>query len=156
GLSGQQQHLHLDHQPRPGSRLLPLLGLGPRLRQLGRLRQLRRPLGQLQQQHHVHPDVRFLGRHRALTAALAAGLAFASLGEAGTRASPQFAAALPATRLQFGLTNLDPTWMTTSGVPCGYRYTYLAGGVNTTGNWLTWQDPAKPPGQFALDYMNNS
>ena len=46
--------------------------------------------------------------------------------------------------------------MTGSGVPWRYRYQYLAGGVNTSGNWLTWQDPSKPPGQFALDYMANS
>ncbi|HEX9364502.1 MAG TPA: hypothetical protein VGA47_12045 [Candidatus Dormibacteraeota bacterium] len=46
--------------------------------------------------------------------------------------------------------------MTDSGVPWRYRFTYLAGGVNTQGNWLTWQDPAKPPGQFALDYMTSS
>jgi hypothetical protein len=65
-------------------------------------------------------------------------------------------AALPAGRLEFGLSNNDTTWMTTSGVPWRYRFTYLAGGVNTTNNWLTWQDPAKPPGQYALDYMTSS
>ena len=65
-------------------------------------------------------------------------------------------AALPSTRLEFGLNNLDSTWMTSSGVPWRYRYQYLAGGVNTTNNWLTWQNPAQPPGQFALDYMTAS
>jgi len=65
-------------------------------------------------------------------------------------------APLPSTRLEFGLSNLDVSWMTASGVPWRYRYQYLAGGVNTTGNWLTWQDLAKPPGQFALDFMTNS
>jgi len=46
--------------------------------------------------------------------------------------------------------------MTASGVPWRYRYTYLAGGVNTPNPWPTWQDPALPPGQYALDYMNQS
>ena len=66
------------------------------------------------------------------------------------------AAPLPATRLEFGLSNLDIDWMKNSGVPWGYRFQYLAGGVNTTGNWLTWQDMALPPGQFAVDYMASS
>jgi hypothetical protein len=66
------------------------------------------------------------------------------------------AAPLPATRLEFGLSNFDVSWMTGSGVPWRYRFTYLAGGVNTSGNWFTWQDPAKPVGQYALDYMTSS
>ena len=66
------------------------------------------------------------------------------------------AAPLPATRLEFGLSNGDVTWMTSSGVPWRYRFAYLAGGVNTANNWFTWQDPAKPPGQYALDYMTSS
>jgi hypothetical protein len=65
-------------------------------------------------------------------------------------------APLPASRLEFGLSNHDVTWMTASGVPWRYRYAYLAGGVNTSSNWLTWQDLALPPGQYALDYMNGS
>src|SRR2546430_769408 len=65
-------------------------------------------------------------------------------------------APLPASQLEFGLTNGDVSWMTSTGVPWRYRYVYLAGGVNTTNNWLTWQDPAKPPGQYALDYMTSS
>lgn len=48
------------------------------------------------------------------------------------------AAPLPATRLEFGLSNGDVTWMTSSGVPWRYRFTYLAGGTNTPSNWLTW------------------
>jgi hypothetical protein len=68
------------------------------------------------------------------------------------------ASSLPSGRLHFGLANGPDSlnWMTTSGVPWRYRYQYLAGGVNTGGNWLTWQDPAKPQGQFALDYLSNS
>ncbi len=66
------------------------------------------------------------------------------------------AAPLPSARLEFGLSNGDTSWMTSSGVPWRYRFTYLAGGVNTSNNWLTWQDPAKPPGQYALDYMTSS
>jgi hypothetical protein len=61
-------------------------------------------------------------------------------------------------RLDFGLAS-EPDqlgWMTSSGVAWKYRYTYIAGGVNNANNWLTWQDPALPPGQYALDYMNNT
>jgi hypothetical protein len=65
-------------------------------------------------------------------------------------------APLPSDRLQFGLNNLDAGWMTSSGVPWRYRFQYLSAGVNTGKGWETWQDPAKPPGQFALDYMNSS
>ena len=46
--------------------------------------------------------------------------------------------------------------MTSSGVPWRYRFQYLSAGVNTGSGWETWQDPAKPPGQFALDFMTNS
>ncbi len=66
--------------------------------------------------------------------------------------------ALPADRLHFGVANGPDRlgWMSASGVPWRYRYTYLAGGVNTSAPWPTWQDPALPPGQYALDYMRNS
>ena len=47
-------------------------------------------------------------------------------------------------------------WMKESGAAWDIRYQYLAGGVNTPGNWKTWQDPALPAGQFALDYLNES
>src|ERR1700716_902218 len=55
----------------------------------------------------------------------------------------------------FGLANgpSDIGWMTSSGVPWGYRYQYLAGGVNTGTGWETWNTP---PGQFAGYYMTNS
>jgi hypothetical protein len=68
------------------------------------------------------------------------------------------AAPLPADRIHFGVSSGpgDLGWMTGSGVPWRYRYQYLAGGVNTGHGWETWQDPAKPPGQFALDYMRQS
>ena len=61
-------------------------------------------------------------------------------------------------RLEFGLSNgpSDLSWMTGSGVPWRYRYQYISGGVNTSGNWETWQDPSLPPGQFALDYVTAS
>src|SRR5436309_16034491 len=60
-------------------------------------------------------------------------------------------------RLEFGLSNGpgSESWMTSSGVPWHYRYTYLAGGLYNN-PWPTWQDPALPPGQFALDYMTSS
>lgn len=47
-------------------------------------------------------------------------------------------------------------WMTGSGAAWDMRYLYLAGGVNTNGNWKTWQWDQLPPGQFAIDYMNES
>src|SRR5215510_1980769 len=95
---------------------------------------------------------------RTLAAVCALGLAAAMSTTSPTlpaRAQTQ-AVPLPASRLEFGLSNLDSSWMTGSGVPWRYRFTYLAGGVNTPGNWFTWQDPAKPVGQFALDYMTGS
>jgi hypothetical protein len=90
-----------------------------------------------------------------LIASSIGALAAAANANANVAAS-RVATALPGGRVEFGLSNLDTTWMTSSGVPWRYRFQYLAGGVNTSGNWLTWQDPAKPPGQFALDYMTSS
>src|SRR3981189_3676538 len=57
--------------------------------------------------------------------------------------------------LGFGLANgpSEIGWMTSSGVPWGYRYQYLAGGVNTGTGWETWN---RPPGQLAGYYMTNS
>src|SRR5437588_2845333 len=57
--------------------------------------------------------------------------------------------------LGFGLANqpAEIGWMTSSGVPWGYRYQYLAGGVNTGTGWETWNSP---PGQFAGYYMADS
>ncbi len=95
---------------------------------------------------------------RALVIALSVCLA-ATLSAGGSparAAQPATRAALPSDRLHFGLSNLDQTWMTSSGVPWRYRFQYLSGGVNTTHGWETWQDPALPPGQFAVDYMKNS
>jgi len=62
---------------------------------------------------------------------------------------------IPSTRLEFGLANgpSDLSWMTTSGVPWKYRYTYLAGGVNTLSGWETWNSPA---GAYATYYMDAS
>src|SRR5256885_16670011 len=55
----------------------------------------------------------------------------------------------------FGLANQPSEigWMTSSGVPWGYRYQYLSGGVNTGTRWETWN---RPPGQFAALYMTTS
>ncbi len=65
--------------------------------------------------------------------------------------------ALPSDKLHFGLASGPDQlfWMTLSHVPWRYRYTYLAGGLYNN-PWPSWQDPALPPGQYALDYMNNS
>src|SRR5438445_10078874 len=57
--------------------------------------------------------------------------------------------------LNFGLSS-EPnalTWMTSSGVPWTYRYTYLSAGVNTGNGWETWNTPA---GQYATYYMKAS
>ena len=94
-------------------------------------------------------------RRAALAAVVVVLLGSTSVPRIGSAALAS-ATSLPATRLEFGLSNLDSTWMTSSGVPWRYRYQYLAGGVNTSGNWLTWQDLSLPPGQFALDYMRSS
>ncbi|MBI3857768.1 MAG: hypothetical protein HY293_18965, partial [Planctomycetes bacterium] len=61
-------------------------------------------------------------------------------------------AGLPA-HVAVGLGNFDLTWPNASGVPWGYRYQYLSGGVNTGSGWSTWNAPA---GEFALLYMNAS
>ena len=77
--------------------------------------------------------------------------AFAALAPGRTA---QAAAGLPA-GLNFGLGN-DPgdlSWMTSSGVPWKYRYTYLAGGVNTGNGWETWNTPS---GQYASYYLSAS
>ena len=42
------------------------------------------------------------------------------------------------------------TWLQGAGVPFDYRYQYLAGGVNTGGDWETWNTP---PGQFVNYYF---
>ncbi|HET9892253.1 MAG TPA: hypothetical protein VFQ42_17300, partial [Mycobacterium sp.] len=57
--------------------------------------------------------------------------------------------------LNFGLGNNpgDLSWMTNSGVPWKFRYAYLAGGVNTTSGWETWNTPA---GAYASYYMSAS
>src|SRR2546430_4273375 len=50
----------------------------------------------------------------------------------------------PSTRLEFGLASgpSDLSWMTSSGVPWKYRYTYPAGRVDTGSGWETWNSPA--------------
>ncbi|TMB60598.1 MAG: hypothetical protein E6J51_12835, partial [Chloroflexi bacterium] len=70
-------------------------------------------------------------------------------------ASPARAAVTLPAGLHFGLGNNpgDLGWMTASGVPWRYRYCYLAGGVNTSSGWETWN---LPPGQYAAYYMSNS
>lgn len=62
---------------------------------------------------------------------------------------------LPADRLHFGVSS-EPNrlaWMTGSGVPWRYRYTYLSAGVNTGQGWATWNQPA---GQYATYYLEAS
>ena len=69
--------------------------------------------------------------------------------------APARAAVTLPSGLHFGLGS-DPAslgWMTSSGVPWRYRYTYLSAGVNTGHGWETWNTP---PGQYATYYMNDS
>src|SRR5882724_7027979 len=90
---------------------------------------------------------------RALLVALITLAALMPTGSA--QASPVHSAALTQTQLEFGVTN-DPSqlaWMTSSGIPWKYRYQYLAGGVNTSGGWETWNSPT---GAFATLYMDAS
>src|SRR3989442_2046178 len=86
----------------------------------------------------------------------------ATVGLLGTLSHPVLAARAPrpATPLlpsgfSFGLANQpgEISWMTASGIPWGYRYQYLSGGVNTGTGWETWKSPS---GQFAGYYMSNS
>src|SRR5437588_2796145 len=44
------------------------------------------------------------------------------------------------------------TWMPQSGIAWDYRMQYLAGGVNTSSGWETWN----ANGTFALNYANES
>ena len=70
------------------------------------------------------------------------------------RALQSGANALPQDRLHFGVASgPGDTWMAASGVPWRYRYTYLAGGVNTGSGWETWNSPS---GAYATNYMNAS
>ena len=93
------------------------------------------------------------------TLGLGAGI-FSQVSGSGVQA----AAALPAvpaglkSTFTLGVSNGQGKtgWMTGSGAAWDARYQYLAGGVNTAGNWKTWQWDQLPPGQFALDYMNES
>ncbi|HEX2680152.1 MAG TPA: hypothetical protein VHQ03_02550, partial [Candidatus Dormibacteraeota bacterium] len=94
----------------------------------------------------------------ALRLLFAAGFVASSMGASGVTASAHGVAArtavpLPASRLEFGLSNFDTTWMNSSGVPWRYRFQYLSSGVNTGTGWETWNSPL---GQFAVNYMNAS
>ncbi|HKW59022.1 MAG TPA: hypothetical protein VJR46_04630 [Candidatus Dormibacteraeota bacterium] len=103
----------------------------------------------------LHADLAARLRRAAAVAAAVVVLAGVT-GVAGARAAHAAPAPLPNSRLEFGLSNFNVRWLTGSGVPWGYRFTYLAGGVNTSNPWPNWQDPSLPPGQFAVDYMNAS
>ena len=83
---------------------------------------------------------------------IAAGAVVAGIPQARTVHAAQ--PSLPA-GLNFGLGNEPGSlgWMTGSGVPWRYRYTYLSGGVNTSNGWETWNTPA---GQYASYYMSAS
>ena len=108
----------------------------------------------------VKPSGVRMPRGHALVTLFVFGAALALLAELATPTpAPAVrttgALALPATRLEFGLSNGpgEDAWMTGSGVPWKYRYTYLSAGVNTGAGWETWNSPA---GQYATLYMNAS
>jgi len=106
----------------------------------------------------LSPRSRLRRRARLLAAGLGVALAGTLLGLPAAPARAAAAAGVDTGRLEFGVTSSPDQlgWMTGSGVPWRFRYQYLAGGVNTAGNWETWQDPALPPGQFAVDYVDAS
>src|SRR5438874_4034360 len=85
------------------------------------------------------------------TAGLLGGLTHPANADFRTRLTPPVVTG----GFGFGLANQPSEigWMTSSRVPWGYRYQYLAGVVNTGTGWETWNSP---PGQFAGYYMSNS
>ncbi len=95
--------------------------------------------------------------NRGLAAGVAMVVALMLALPAQPAAARSQASPLPSDRLHFGLSNGPGSlnWMTSSGVPWRYRYTYLAGGLYNN-PWPTWQDMSLPPGQYALDYMRSS
>jgi hypothetical protein len=99
-----------------------------------------------------------LTRRLPLVPLLVLALLLAGAAELGRPTPVRAAPSLPADRLHFGLSShaTDMDWFRASGVPWRYRYLYLAGGVNTPNPWPTWQDPARPPGQYAVNFMNDS
>ncbi len=86
----------------------------------------------------------------ALVLASSAVVAGAPRGAVAVAAQPS----LPP-GLNFGLGNEPGSlgWMTSSGVPWKYRYTYLSAGVNTGKGWETWNSPS---GAYASFYMTDS
>src|SRR5438270_9845226 len=93
-----------------------------------------------------------LGR-LAISALLATAISMAPSAPASTHVNAR--TLIPSTRLEFGVSSepSDLSWMTSSGVPWKYRYTYLASGVNTGSGWETWNTPA---GAYATYYMDAS
>ena len=92
---------------------------------------------------------------RRLIAAICIALCGTFASVAPSAAVRDAASPLPGGELHFGVAS-EPTelsWMTSSHVPWRYRYTYLAGGVNTGSGWSTWNLPS---GQYATNYMNAS
>ena len=96
-----------------------------------------------------------MGGRRRLSALLGGLLLAAAAAMPLLPSRPVFAAAALPAGLNFGVGNEpgDLNWMTSSGVPWRYRYTYLAGGVNTGNGWETWNTPS---GQYAAYYMQDS
>ncbi|HZT90872.1 MAG TPA: hypothetical protein VFA05_02435 [Gaiellaceae bacterium] len=89
---------------------------------------------------------------RAVAIAAAAGLAAAAVGATGTPNLPPLPRGWPAT-LQIGTAD-DPGGAAAlrAAAPYGFRYQYLAGGVNTGNGWATWN----PNGTFASLYVADS
>ena len=86
-------------------------------------------------------------RFRSSSAALVALLALAGSAGAATPKLPPLPARWPHT-LQIGMSEAPGERFT----PLGFRYQYLAGGVNTGQGWATWN----PNGAFASMYVRDS
>src|SRR2546421_5063454 len=96
-----------------------------------------------------------MSRARAISAWLVGLALFSALFATVAMPSPAGAAITLPAGLNFGLSS-DPgdvAWMTSSGAPWKFRYTYLSAGVNTGNGWETWNTPA---GQYASYYMTDS
>ena len=87
---------------------------------------------------------------RCATAALLAALALAAAASAGTATPP---ARWPYTHLEIGLADSPGGAAALARIaPFGFRYQYLAGGVNTGSDWTHWN----PDGSFVTRYDTES
>src|SRR3569833_307263 len=113
-----------------------------RLQHLGPRREAALPAGR--RDHRAAPDRLPRGR---LVVCLAAVLFLGGTANAATPKLPPLPARWPHT-LQIGASESPGNvWK-----PLGFRYQYLAGGVNTGNGWSTWN----PNGSFVTRYENET